>query len=142
MGRERIKGSFVLNSAEETLLFGARFASFLQPGDTLALIGDLGSGKTTFMKGLLKGLRVEDTAQSPTFTLLQSYAGPFPIHHFDLYRIKNEREFLSLGFDEFLSGSGVTAIEWAERIESILPENSLTLKFTYGPSGGRTVVVT
>jgi tRNA threonylcarbamoyladenosine biosynthesis protein TsaE len=115
MGRERI----ILTGREETIHFGAHFASKLSANSVLALQGDLGAGKTTFVQGLLNGLTIKDIAQSPTFTYLQIYEGS--IYHFDLYRLKTERDFLLLGFDEFLFAGGITVIEWPERIPSLLP---------------------
>jgi tRNA threonylcarbamoyl adenosine modification protein YjeE len=98
MGRERI----ILNGPEETIQFGIHFASNLAAGAILALQGDLGSGKTTFVQGLLKGFNIADTAQSPTFTYLQVYQSPFcTVYHFDLYRLASTKDFLLLGFDEF-----------------------------------------
>lgn len=130
MGRHRI---ISLPSAEETLLFGARFASSLLPGQIVALKGDLGAGKTTFVQGLLQGLHIQDTATSPTFTLLQTYAEK--IHHFDLYRIASAAEFTRLGFDEFLGGNGIALIEWPERIAPLLPPDAWLIEFFYHPTG-------
>lgn len=142
MGRQRITSSYFLPSAEETLLFGAQFAQSIQPNTIIALKGDLGAGKTTFVQGLLKGLKINDIAQSPTFTLLQTYQGPLPLYHFDLYRISSTEEFLRLGFDEFLASGGVAAIEWAERIESLIPPDATLVELSYASPSGRTALVT
>jgi tRNA threonylcarbamoyladenosine biosynthesis protein TsaE len=134
------RGRIVLNSAEETASFGAMFASQLKAGQTLALKGDLGAGKTTFVQGLLKGFSISDVAQSPTFTYLQIYQGTVPIYHFDLYRLKNEQDFVLLGFEEFLYGDGVAVIEWPERISSLLPKDTHLIELSYIPQG-RTALV-
>jgi tRNA threonylcarbamoyladenosine biosynthesis protein TsaE len=140
MGRERIVHQ--LKSAEETEQFGQTFASRLHANEILALRGDLGAGKTTFMQGLLKGFRIADTAQSPTFTYLQIYNGDFPIYHFDLYRIKSERAFILHGFDEFLQSGGLAAIEWPERIASLIPSEATCITFTHTPFGREAHITT
>lgn len=121
MGRERI----ILKSREETLAFGAQFALKLKEPSLLALQGDLGSGKTTFVQGLLNGLNIRDIAQSPTFTYLQIYEER--LYHFDLYRLVSEKDFLHLGFDEFLS-ERLAVIEWPEKIASLLPPETTLIK--------------
>ncbi|MDE3045099.1 MAG: tRNA (adenosine(37)-N6)-threonylcarbamoyltransferase complex ATPase subunit type 1 TsaE [Verrucomicrobiota bacterium] len=134
MGRERVEKLLV--SHEETLIFGAEIASRLKPNSILALHGDLGAGKTTFVQGLLRGLHIDDIAQSPTFTYLQMYPG---VYHFDLYRLKEERDFVALGFEEFFEAGGIAAIEWPERIPSILPHHTYHIYFSHTPEGGRYV---
>ena len=132
-------GIIPLNSAEETREFAARFASSLNNGSLLALYGPLGAGKTTFMQGLLRGLggREEDV-HSPTFVTLHHYEARIPLFHFDLYRLKSPQEFLALGFDEYFDQGGIVAIEWPERIESLLPVFTSRLRFS---SSGNTRVV-
>lgn len=125
MGRERI----ILTGSEETIRFGTQFASKLARPSILALQGDLGAGKTTFVQGLLTALNIQDLAQSPTFTYLQIYQES--LYHFDLYRLKSEREFLLLGFDEFLFTSGIAVIEWPERIESLLPPDTCLIRLSH-----------
>lgn len=125
----------ILASADETIAFGAEFASRLKAGDIVALQGDLGAGKTTFVQGLLQGLGIADTAQSPTFTYLQIYQGILPIYHFDLYRLKNEPDFVFLGFEEFLYADGIAVVEWPERIPTILPQNTTLIELSYCDSG-------
>jgi len=123
MGRERIE----LQTAESTVAFGISYAQKLKQNSVLALKGGLGAGKTTFVQGLLQGLGIQDTAQSPTFTYLQIYENVF---HFDLYRLKNEQDFVLLGFEEFLMG-GITVIEWPERIPNLLPKNTQVIELSY-----------
>jgi tRNA threonylcarbamoyladenosine biosynthesis protein TsaE len=129
------RGRVVLTSAEDTIAFGAGFASRLKAGDILALQGELGAGKTTFVQGLLQGLAILDTAQSPTFTYLQIYQGTLPIYHFDLYRIKKEQDFIFLGFEEFLYSDGISVVEWPERIPSIIPKETTLIELSYCDSG-------
>lgn len=113
--------SVYLSSAEETIKFAEALSKTFYPNLVVALYGPLGAGKTTFVKGILKGLDSIDLVQSPTYSLLHIYEGSIPVYHFDLYRLKNASEFVSLGFEEYFEEGGVCLIEWAERIESILP---------------------
>ena len=104
-------------SAAETKKLGARFASFLKPGDVVGLIGELGAGKTTFIQGLATGLKVKHPKEvtSPTFVLIHEYAGKLPLYHIDLYRLGASVELDNLGLDEYLNSQGITVIEWADK---------------------------
>ena len=109
-------------SPEETFAVGKRLAEAAAPGDILTLTGDLGVGKTVFVKGFAEGLGIAEPVTSPTFTILCEYkTGRIPLYHFDVYRIEDEDEMYAVGLDEYLSGDGVCLIEWAERIEDLLP---------------------
>ena len=110
-------------------------AKLLYPGAFLALNGDLGSGKTTFAQGLLAALGVEETVQSPTFRLLQSYEGKFRVHHLDLYRLEHPLEVLDLGWDELQDGSAVVIVEWMDRFPQLLPDEYLQLDLSYADEG-------
>jgi tRNA threonylcarbamoyladenosine biosynthesis protein TsaE len=112
-------------SAEETEQFAARLAELLQAGDVLTLEGDLGAGKTTFTKGLAKGLQITRVVKSPTFTIIREYKGRLPLYHMDVYRLQESGE--DLGFDEYFEGEGVTVVEWAHIIEEFLPETRLDI---------------
>lgn len=119
------KQIFETNSAEETFACGRELAQNASAGDVFALIGDLGVGKTVFTKGFADGLGVTEPVNSPTFTILQIYEeGRLPLYHFDVYRIEEPEEMEEVGFDEYVFGNGVSLIEWADRIEEILPENT------------------
>jgi len=114
--------SIISHSPEETFEFGKEFAAKLAPGDVLALSGDLGAGKTHFVKGLAVGLGIEAEATSPTFTLIHEYTGGrLPLFHIDLYRLEEPEEALNIGLDEYLDSKGVTAIEWADKFEALIP---------------------
>ena len=105
----------VTASEEETAAAGARLAALVNPGDVVLLYGDLGAGKTAFVRGLAKGLGADPAdVSSPTFTLVQEYRGRVTLYHVDLYRLE-EREVDDLGLEELVLGDGVVAIEWAER---------------------------
>ena len=132
MGRERVKK---LYTAEDTHLFGYEFSRELPPNTILALQGDLGSGKTTFVQGFARGLGITDLVQSPTFTYLQAYEGSPCLVHFDLYRLKHERDFLLLGFEEYFDAGGIVIIEWPERIASLLPPRAHLITLSYAQEG-------
>ncbi len=128
MDRSGITGTFILESEEETLRFGTFIANNIPKQSILALSGDLGAGKTTFVKGMAIGLGIEEPILSPTFVLLNIYQN---LYHFDLYRLEHVSEFLDLGFDECFQKNAIVTIEWPERIEAILPENTIYFKFTH-----------
>jgi tRNA threonylcarbamoyladenosine biosynthesis protein TsaE len=117
-------------SEAETIDLGFELGKTLPPNSVLCLFGDLGAGKTTFVKGIVAGacgLAVEDV-NSPTFLYLNIYQGvPKTVFHFDLYRLKDSDEFLSMGFDEYFEGGGICCIEWPERIQSLLPESCVKI---------------
>lgn len=121
---------FLLKTAspEETEQLGEKVAGYLNPGDVLTLEGDLGAGKTTFTKGLAKGLGIKRVVNSPTFTIIKEYDGRMPLYHMDVYRLEESDE--DLGFDEYFSGEGVTVVEWASFIQDMLPENYLSIRIT------------
>lgn len=136
--------SEVLHAASEAEMIeaGRRFAESLRPGDVVALDGDLGSGKTHFCKGLVAGLGSADAVTSPTFALVQEYrSGPFPVHHFDWYRIGSEEELLRLGWDDYLDEDAVVVVEWAEKFPALLPTGAIRLRFQHAGEGHRTITV-
>ena len=133
----RIGLNVELASPEETLAFGRTMAAQLPRGAILALSGDLGAGKTTFVQGLAQGLGIADRVQSPTFVLLNIYEG---LYHFDLYRLKNSKDFTKLGFEEYFHKEGICAIEWPDRIAGILPPDTVYIDFSYEKNGRRAVV--
>lgn len=115
------------NSSEETFHCGCRLADVLESGDVVALYGDLGSGKTVFVKGICAGLDVTGDVTSPTFTLIQEYSGRVPVFHFDFYRMESVAEIEDLDLDRYFDAQGVSLIEWAERGESLLPEKRISV---------------
>ena len=113
----------VTTSAADTRALGASIAELLEPGDVVALAGDLGSGKTTFVQGSAQTLGVSDQVVSPTFTLVREYAGTVPVTHVDVYRLDRLQDVLDLGFDDYLDGGAVVFVEWGDVIEGLLPES-------------------
>ena len=116
-------------SADQTIDFGYDLGCKLSSGSIVCLYGDLGAGKTTFIKGLAAGAAGVDIKQvnSPTFVYLNIYQGHRTVYHFDLYRLRNADEFLSMGFDEMLWSDGICCVEWSERISELLPPGSIKI---------------
>lgn len=104
------------HSQEQTQKLGETFGRSLQPGDIVLLFGDLGAGKTTFTQGVASGLGFPDYIRSPTFTLINEYAGKWPIYHIDLYRLDSLNDIRALNIDDYLYGDGVVLVEWAEKL--------------------------
>jgi tRNA threonylcarbamoyladenosine biosynthesis protein TsaE len=133
----------VTKTASDTERFASNFAKRLRPGTVLLLIGDLGSGKTTFVKGLAKGLKIPEEVliHSPTFTLINEYPGPVPLFHVDLYRLDHLREIEELGLEDFFGRGGVLAVEWADHALQLWPKEAITIRFEMGEKGGREISV-
>ena len=110
-------------SAEETVALGEKIGAAAVPGDVYTLTGELGAGKTTFTQGIARGLGIFEPVSSPTFTIVQVYdEGRMPFYHFDAYRIGDIEEMEEIGYEDYFYGSGLCMIEWANRIEELLPE--------------------
>ena len=113
----------ITNSEEETILAGERFGKTLVPGDVVAMYGDLGAGKTAFIRGVAKGLGLHGRVSSPTFTIVNEYLGPTPLFHFDMYRLKSSDELFDIGWEDYLERGGVCIVEWSENVpEAFTPE--------------------
>jgi tRNA threonylcarbamoyladenosine biosynthesis protein TsaE len=122
--------TFISNSPEETESFGRQFAQNAKPGDVLALTGDLGAGKTQFVKGLVAGLDERSVVTSPTFTLIHEYSrGRLPVYHFDFLRLEDQSAAERLGLEEYFFGDGVSVIEWADRFRELIPQNAHWISF-------------
>jgi len=121
--------TFTSRSPQETAAFAAGLLDRLHPGAVIALHGDLGSGKTCFVRGLAAGLRITDPVTSPTFTLIHEYPSVPPLYHMDLYRLTGPDALDALGLDDYLDGSGITVIEWADRADPLLPARTLHIHF-------------
>jgi tRNA threonylcarbamoyladenosine biosynthesis protein TsaE len=128
----------VTHSAAGTIAAAQAFASQLRRGDVVTLFGELGSGKTQFVKGVCQALHTQTEATSPSFVLLNRYEGidhaghELLLYHFDLYRVKALSEIYALGYEEFLHGSGICFIEWAEVLKELLPPQRYDIRFHYG----------
>jgi tRNA threonylcarbamoyladenosine biosynthesis protein TsaE len=113
-------------SVEKTMRLGQELGALVAEGDVIALIGDLGGGKTWFTKGIARGLGIDaDPIVSPTFTLVNEYHGTYPLYHIDLYRLTSKADIVALGLEEYLTGNGIAVIEWADRWPDELPEETI-----------------
>lgn len=129
------------NSPEETVRLGEKIGSLLQSGDVIALTGELGAGKTTFIKGLAKGIGVPDFVGSPSFVIINEYPGRIPFCHMDLYRLEDRADIEDLGITEYFSGRGIVAVEWAEKLGEILPDVNITITMEPFGENGRRIII-
>jgi tRNA threonylcarbamoyladenosine biosynthesis protein TsaE len=124
-----------LQSREDTLRAARVLGGLVRAGDTIGLIGDLGAGKTTFVQGLAGGMGIDARVTSPTFVLVHEYPGPIPLFHFDPYRLESLSDAFDLGLGEYLARGGVLAVEWAERVGDLLPEDRLAVALAFAGEG-------
>jgi tRNA threonylcarbamoyladenosine biosynthesis protein TsaE len=116
------------HSENETIALGRELARTLSPGAVVALYGELGAGKTAFVRGLADGLGVRARVSSPTFTIVNEYPGQLPLFHFDMYRVGTSDELFELGWDDYLERGGVVAVEWSENIADALPGDAVAVR--------------
>ena len=135
-----IKRTVQIKNEEETKKFGFEIAKNLCGGDVLALIGDLGTGKTALTSYIAAGLGIQRRVNSPTFTIVKEYTeGRLPLYHFDVYRVSDPEELFNIGIEEYFFGQGVCIVEWADLIEEILPEDTKYIYLEYGKNEGERV---
>ena len=126
-----------LESEADTRRLGLAIAEAAEPGDIVALIGDLGTGKTALTKSIAEGLGVTEEVISPTFTIVKEYrSGRMPLFHFDVYRLSSGEEFLDAGAEDYLDGDGLSVIEWADIVADALPQDALVVRLDYGEDEG------
>jgi tRNA threonylcarbamoyladenosine biosynthesis protein TsaE len=131
---------FTSNSVEETIAAGRSYGQSAAKGDVFALTGDLGAGKTQFVKGFVAGLECGAEVTSPTFVLVHEYEdGRLPVYHFDFYRLDNREAVLRLGFDDYVFGDGVSLIEWADRYPDLIPKEAKWLSFELKSENSRVI---
>lgn len=124
----------------ETEKFGLELSSCLEPGDIVAMIGDLGTGKTTLTKYIARGMGVTETISSPTFNIVKEYrSGRLPLFHFDTYRLANGDELLDIGADDYFFGNGVSIVEWADIVMDVIPEEAIVIQIDYGKNEGERI---
>ena len=132
--------TFISNSPAETEAIGRRFANDVDVGSILALKGELGSGKTQFVKGLVAGLGSSATVTSPTFTIAHEYpGGRLSIYHFDFFRLEDRQSVARLGLDDYFFGDGVSVIEWPDRFPEFIPEQARWISFKIKSENTRTI---
>lgn len=132
------------NSAQETIEFAKRFARELKPGSVLCLEGQLGSGKTTFIKGLAEGLGLKHSEQvkSPTFVLMHVYKTKIPLYHFDCYRLDSAADLEAIGFEDFVNDPhAIACIEWAEKAKGFLPQAAWHVRFEILDTERRAIMI-
>lgn len=122
----------ISNNAAQTERAGYNLGKSLKSGDFIALFGEMGTGKTTFIKGLAEGLGIIDFVSSPTFSLVHEYNGNIPLFHFDMYRINTWEDLNSTAYFDYLDSNGVIAVEWSENIENALPDNHIRVEIVHG----------
>ena len=123
----------IISNESETKKFGIELGKGLKKGDVVALIGDLGTGKTTLSKYIGEGLGISEMITSPTFTIVQEYhSGRLPLYHFDVYRINDSEEMFELGYEEYFYGDGVSIVEWADQIMELIPKEAIIINIEYG----------
>lgn len=132
------------DSSEYTIHVGRIIGATAERGDVVALSGDLGTGKTCLTQGIARGLEVPEVypITSPTFTLINEYPGRCILYHFDIYRLTGAKDLEDMGYEDYFYGNGVTVIEWAERINSILPPNALFVQMNYLGENDRELILT
>ena len=129
-----------LLTPEETFEWGRELGQRLQAGEVVALVGNLGAGKTQASKGIVAGLGCGQGVSSPTFSLVHEYeGGRLPVFHFDFYRMESEAEVLGLGWDDYLDAGGVVIVEWADRFPQVMPENTRWFVLEHAGEAGRTI---
>lgn len=130
------------NNELETEQLGESLAEKLKPGDVIALYGNLGAGKTAFVRGLAKGLGLSVRVSSPTFTIVNEYLGKTPLFHFDMYRLGSADELFEIGWEDYLDRGGVCAVEWSENVEEAFPPDHIIVRIERTGDSTRTVEIT
>ncbi len=149
-GKERTGGEikkYITTSPEETEALGKEVSGVLQRGDIVALVGELGGGKTCFVRGLARGLGLRDHVKSPSFNVLNIYdtamdgRKALPLYHMDLYRLTGEGDFFEAGLEEYIYSQGVSVIEWADKLNSVIKNSAFVLRFTYIDENRREIIL-
>ena len=131
----------ITKTPQELEYLGSRMAELMEPGDFIALDGDLGSGKTLMTQGMAKGLGVNEEIVSPTFTIIHEYeTGRLPLYHMDVYRLDGNAE--GIGIEEYFNKGGIVIIEWADSIKDFLPKERLIIKFKVVDENKRILIIT
>ena len=129
----------VTQDPQETIQLGEYFATFVEKGDVFSFVGELASGKTTFIKGILKGLNFDKPVTSPTFTLVNEYDAKFPVIHIDCYREDEKERWIKLGMNDYMDEENVVIIEWADKMKSLLPIDTIQIQFSHKSINSREI---
>lgn len=131
---------YTMRSEEDTRKFGLKLAQEAKPGDIIAMVGDLGTGKTTLTSYIAEGLGISEKIPSPTFPIVLTHeGGRMPLYHFDLYRLEKADDILGLGYEEYFFGQGLTVIEWADRAQEYIPETAKIIFMEMGDEKGERI---
>lgn len=118
----------ILENEKMTDAFGEEIGKLLRAGDVIAFYGDLGAGKTTFIRGLAKGMNLDARVSSPTFTIVNEYLGEVPLFHFDMYRLADSDELFEIGWEDYIERGGVCAVEWSENVDDVFTSDTIRIK--------------
>ena len=132
---------YITNSEQETEALGARFGAALPDGAVVAFYGELGSGKTAFVRGMAAGMGIDARVSSPTFTIVNEYLGPRSLFHFDMYRLGGADELYDIGWEDYLGRGGVCAVEWSENVPGAFEGDEVAVTFRKLPGDGREITV-
>ena len=132
---------YITNSETETEALGAAFAEKLPSGSVVALYGELGSGKTAFVRGMARGMGIDAAVSSPTFTIVNEYVGARSLFHFDMYRLGSAEELFDIGWEDYLARDGVCAVEWSENVRDAFAGDEYTVSFRKTAENGREITI-
>ena len=133
--------TIISKSEAETEAAGERFARTLPEGAVVALYGDLGAGKTAFVRGMARGMGIDARVSSPTFTIVNEYLGARELYHFDMYRLGSADELFDIGWEDYLSRGGVCAVEWSENVEDAFEGDQICVRIEKTGDGERTITI-
>ena len=131
----------ITKNESETILEGKKLGLTLHPGAIIALYGELGAGKTTFIRGLAEGLNIKMHVSSPTFTIVNEYPGDIPLFHFDTYRLETESELYDIGWDDYPERGGICAVEWSEKVPNAFPADTIIVKLENTGNNNRRIEI-
>lgn len=132
---------YITENEHETSGVGKKLAKELSPGSVIALYGDLGAGKTAFVRGLAEGLGLSARVSSPTFTIVNEYLGDTPLFHFDMYRLSDADELFEIGWEDYLRRGGICAVEWSENVPGAFPPETIYVKIEKTGETGRKIII-
>ena len=133
--------TYTTHSEKETEKLGAKFAENLPAGAVIALYGDLGCGKTAFVRGMARGMGLDAAVTSPTFTIVNEYDGPRPLFHFDMYRLGSADELFDIGWEDYLARGGVCAVEWSENVPGAFEGDEIAVRFEKTGDNDRKITI-
>ena len=134
--------TIITNNEAETIAAGCNFSSTLSRGTVVAMYGDLGAGKTAFVRGMAKGLGLNARVSSQTFTIVNEYLGEIPLFHFDMYRLNSEDELFDIGWEDYLGRGGICVVEWSENVEGAFFDDTIRVNIEKLSDTSRKIIIT